>query len=337
MAHATPGQEQPADDRGHRRQQVEKSQKFDVAYRHRDYRIGQCVRGKCGSYCEDEQKRLPPSLSPWHQKPQYEDDIAHAKKWIDDSPMPLDQPWRQHQPVIPDVNRRVEQPCDWFFVEAAWALCHPFRRADPHRQRKCVEVNLLDPGRGTDKISSAVEQEQRDAIAFKKASAPRPDFGERMFLAAIQRHDILESVAIRAPSAERDRYAGDDLLLIARLQHLDPGTCRRLEANVLEAPPAQREQAQRIERAKRRGKHCDDDPGTSDLATAPPGAPQAQHLVILNPLVVSAGGGNRTDVRGRVVEKEPQNVKPYQQEPIEGERTAHHQIVELRRLMENLL
>src|ERR1700730_11030906 len=337
MAHATPGQEQPADDRGHRRQQVEKWQKFDIAYRHRDYRIGQCVRGKCGSYCEDEQKRLPPSLSPWHQKPQYEDDVAHAKKWIDDSPMPLDQPWCQRQPVIPDVNRWVEQPCDWFFVEAAWALCRPFRRADPHRQRKCVEVHLLDPSGGTDKVGSTIEQEQRDPIAFEKASAPRPNFGELVLLATIQRHDVLEGGAVEAPSGERDRYAGDDLLLIARLQYFDADICRRLEANVLEAPPTQREQAQRIERAKRRGKHRDDDPRTSDLKTAPPGAPQAQHLIILDPLVVSAGDGNRPDFGGRAVEDERQDVKRDQQEASEGERNAHYKIGELRPFMENLL
>jgi hypothetical protein len=39
-AHTTPGQEQPADDRGQRWQQVEKWQKFDIAYRHGDDRIG---------------------------------------------------------------------------------------------------------------------------------------------------------------------------------------------------------------------------------------------------------------------------------------------------------
>ena len=82
--------------------------------------------------------------------------------------MPLDQPLRQHQRVVPDLGRRVEQPCDGFFVEATWALFRPFRRADPHRQRKCVEVDLLDPGRGTDKISSAIEQEQRKPSLSKK-------------------------------------------------------------------------------------------------------------------------------------------------------------------------
>ena len=217
------------------------------------------------------------------------------------------------------------------------ALFRPFRRADPHRQRKCVEVDLLDPGRGTHKISSAVEQKQRYAVTFKKASTLRPNLGEQTFPATIQRDDVLKSVAIRAASVERDRYAGDDLLLIARLQHLDPGICRRLEANVLEAPPTEREQAQRIERAKRRSKHRDNDARTSNLRTAPPGVPQAQHLIILDPLIVSASDANRDDFGGGVVEDDWQDVKPDQPEPIEGERAAHHQIVELRRFMENLL
>ena len=143
-------------------------------------------------------------------------------------------------------------------------------------------------------------------------------FDERVFLATIQHDDILESAAVEAASSEPDRYAGDDLLLIARLQRVDAGICRGLEANVLEAPPARREQTQRIERAKRRGKHGGDDPGTSDLTTAPPGIPQGQDLIILNPMMVLPGDGNRDDFGARVVEDDRQDVKPDQQKPIEG-------------------
>src|SRR5260370_19483289 len=193
--------------------------------------------------------------------------------------MPFDQPLRPDQRVIPGAGRWAEEAGARFLVEATWAVFRPFR-AEPHRQRKCVEVDLLDPGRGTDKIGSAIEQEQRDSTAFKKASAPRPNFGELVFLATIQRHDVLESGAVEAPTGERDRYAGDDLLLIARLQYFDADIRRRLEANILEASPTQRKQVQRIEGGNQRGKHRHDDPRTSDLTTTPPAAPQGHHLIV---------------------------------------------------------
>ena len=142
--------------------------------------------------------------------------------------MPLDQPLRPDLRVFPGLDRRVEQPCDGFFVEATWAL-RPFRGADPHGPRKSVEVNLLDPRGGMDKVGSGIEQEQRASIPFKKASAPRQNFGEPVFLATIQRDDVFESGAVEAPSGERDRYAGDDLLLITWLQHFDADICRRLD------------------------------------------------------------------------------------------------------------
>src|SRR4029077_856275 len=230
--------------------------------------------------------------------------------------MSLGQPLRQDERVIADVARRVEQPCNGFFVETMCARCLPSQHADPHGQRECVERNLLGPGCGADYVSSAVEQQQKVFVGSKKASAPRPNADECVFLATIQHDDILESAAVEAASSEPDRYAGDDLLLIARLQRVDAGIRLGLEANVLEAPPARREQTQRIERAKRRGKHGGDDPRTSDLTTAPRGIPQGQDITILNPMMVLPRNGNRDYFGARVVENNRQDVKPDQQKPV---------------------
>src|SRR5260221_10129941 len=106
---------------------------------------------------------------------------------------------------MPRLDGRVNQLFNGFFIEATWALCRRYRRADRHGQRKRVEVNLLDPGGGADEVSSAIEQEQRNPITFKKAAAPRPNLGECVFLPTIQRNDVLESGAVEAPSRERDR------------------------------------------------------------------------------------------------------------------------------------
>src|SRR4029077_13080463 len=116
--------------------------------------------------------------------------------------MPLDQPSRPDPRVNPDLDGRVEQPFNGFFVEATFARRRPSWRTSRHGQRKRVEVNLFDPGGGTDKVSSAIEHEQRNPIAFKKAAAPRPNLGECVLLATIQRNDVLESGAVRAPSGE---------------------------------------------------------------------------------------------------------------------------------------
>jgi hypothetical protein len=245
---------------------------------------------------------LPPSLSSGHQQPQNEDDVSDAKQWIDDSTMPLDQPLRPDQRVIPDLDGRVQELFNRFFVEATWALYRPSRCADRHGQRKRVEVNLLNPGGGVDKVSSAIEQEQRIPPAFKKATSPRPNLGECVFLPTIQRDDVLESGAVVAPSRERDRYAGGDLLLITGLQYVGAEICHSSEADVLETRPTHRKQAQRIEGTKQRGKHREDHPGASNLTTAPPGAPQGQDLIILYPPVVLEGDGYRDYFGGRVVE-----------------------------------
>src|SRR5215813_1056796 len=119
--------------------------------------------------------------------------------------MPLGQPLRQDHWVIPDLDRRVEQLFNGFFVKATWALCRPSWRADQHGKRKRFEVNLLDSPGGMDEVSSAIEQEQRNSIAFMNAAASRPNLGEYVFLPTIQRHDVFESGAVEAPSGERDR------------------------------------------------------------------------------------------------------------------------------------
>jgi len=118
---------------------------------------------------------------------------------------------------------------------------------------------------------------------------------------------------------------------------VEPSGAPRCEANVLELGPTQREQAQRIEGAEQRGKHGDSHPGTTNLAIAPPGASQYQDFIILDPSVVSEGDGYRDYFGGCVVEDDRQNIKPDRQKPTEGERTCHHEIIELRRLVEDLL
>jgi len=67
-AHTTPGQEQPADDSRQRRQQVEKWQEFDMVYRQGRLSDRAVYSWQCRSYCEHEQKRLPPFLSPRHHR-----------------------------------------------------------------------------------------------------------------------------------------------------------------------------------------------------------------------------------------------------------------------------
>ena len=85
---------------------------------------------------------------------------------------------------------------------------------------------------------------------IRKAAAPRPNLGECVFLPTIQRNDVLESGAVEAPSRERDRYAGGDLLQITGLQYVDAEICHSSEADVFETRPTHRDQAQRIDGAK---------------------------------------------------------------------------------------